>query len=150
MKAAACSCRVSTNWTLERRSASRKSRFSSPGTPKIRLTPSFSSAATSSSAPFMERLLSALRLQKRQVVASIFVTVPGHARRARLETARNRVGKLARRSAATHIRCSYVLLIDGGDDGRAETCRRVALPDMLEHQRRCQQQRRRIRNAFVG
>src|SRR6266540_5818789 len=53
MKAAACSWRVTTNLMVERRSASTTSRFSSPGTPKICFTPSFSSAETSSSAPFM-------------------------------------------------------------------------------------------------
>src|SRR5215471_15853463 len=53
MNAAGCSWRVSTSLIFERRSASTMSRFSSPGTPKICWTPSFSSAATKSSAPFM-------------------------------------------------------------------------------------------------
>src|ERR1700679_71026 len=53
MKAAACSWRVNTNLMLEWRSASTTSRFSSPGIPKICSTPSFSSAETSSSAPFI-------------------------------------------------------------------------------------------------
>ena len=37
MNAAACSCRVRTSLMREVRSDSRKSRFSSPGTPKMRL-----------------------------------------------------------------------------------------------------------------
>jgi hypothetical protein len=41
---------------LDRRSDSTTSRFSSPGTPKIRSTPSFSKAATSRSEPFIRRL----------------------------------------------------------------------------------------------
>jgi TRAP transporter TAXI family solute receptor len=49
MKPAACSCRVSTSLIFERRSDSSTSRFSSPGMPKMRSTPSFSSAATSRS-----------------------------------------------------------------------------------------------------
>src|SRR6185312_5451647 len=53
MNAAACSWRVNTNSMLERRNASTTSRFSSPGTPNIRFTPSFSRAATSSCAPFI-------------------------------------------------------------------------------------------------
>src|SRR5947199_6313255 len=53
MKAAGCSCRVRTRPMRERRSDSTKSRFSSPGTPKIRSTPSFSSAATSRSDPLV-------------------------------------------------------------------------------------------------
>src|SRR5260370_5009914 len=53
MKAAACSWRVTTSLMVERRSASMTSRFSSHGTPKISRTPSFSSAATNSSAPFI-------------------------------------------------------------------------------------------------
>ena len=52
MKAAACSCRVRTSLILEFRSDSTTSRFSSPGTPKMRSTPSFSSAATRRSEPF--------------------------------------------------------------------------------------------------
>src|SRR5271168_3023263 len=46
MKAAACSCRVMTSWIDDLRMDSTTSRFSSPGMPKIRSTPSFSSAAT--------------------------------------------------------------------------------------------------------
>src|SRR5579872_5403730 len=53
MNAAACSWRVNTSSMLERRNASTTSRFSSPGTPKIRFTPSPSRAATRSCAPFM-------------------------------------------------------------------------------------------------
>src|ERR1700733_467207 len=53
MKAAACSCRVTTSLMVDRRSDSTTSRFSSPGTPKIRSTPSFSKARTSRSEPFM-------------------------------------------------------------------------------------------------
>src|SRR6516165_5730058 len=52
MKAAACSCRVRTSSIFELRSDSTTSRFSSPGTPKIRSTPSFSRAATRRSEPF--------------------------------------------------------------------------------------------------
>src|SRR3954469_16319125 len=51
MKAAACSCRVRTSWIEDFRKDSTTSRFSSPGTPKIRSTPSFSSAATNRSEP---------------------------------------------------------------------------------------------------
>jgi hypothetical protein len=51
MNAADCSCRVTTSSILEVRSDSTVSRFSSPGTPKIRSTPSFSSAATNKSEP---------------------------------------------------------------------------------------------------
>src|SRR4051794_1887523 len=53
MKAADCSWRVSTSSMDERRSASTTSRFSSPGMPKMRSTPSFSRQRTSSSAAFM-------------------------------------------------------------------------------------------------
>src|SRR5271168_4418468 len=52
MKPATCSCRVTTSLMREVRSASRKSRFSSPGAPKMHSTPSFSSARTIRSAPF--------------------------------------------------------------------------------------------------
>src|SRR5271170_1525600 len=52
MKPATCSCRVTTSLMREVRSASRRSRFSSPGTPKMHSTPSFSSARTIRSAPF--------------------------------------------------------------------------------------------------
>src|SRR5580692_8373749 len=52
MNPATCSCRVTTSLMLEVRSASRKSKFSSPGTPKMYSTPSFSSARTIKSAPF--------------------------------------------------------------------------------------------------
>src|SRR5260370_21388604 len=51
MKAAAGSCRVSTSLIFEWRSDSRTSRFSSPGSAKMRSTPSFSSAATNRSEP---------------------------------------------------------------------------------------------------
>src|ERR1700728_4317989 len=58
MNAAACSCRVSTSSIVEWRSASTTARFSSPGMPKIRSTPSFSRAATSKLAPLrIENLL---------------------------------------------------------------------------------------------
>src|SRR3979411_2376357 len=52
MKAAPCSCRVRTSLIEELRRLSTTSRFSSPGTPKMRSTPSFSSAATNKSEPF--------------------------------------------------------------------------------------------------
>src|SRR5262245_712660 len=51
MNAALCSCRVRTSLIEELRRLSTMSRFSSPGTPKIRSTPSFSSAATIRSDP---------------------------------------------------------------------------------------------------
>ena len=51
MNPAACSCRVSTSWIFEPLSDSTTSRFSSPGTPKMRSTPSLSSAATRRSEP---------------------------------------------------------------------------------------------------
>src|SRR3954463_10342045 len=51
MKAAPCSCRVKISLIDELRRLSTTSRFSSPGTPKIRSTPSFSSAATNKSDP---------------------------------------------------------------------------------------------------
>src|SRR5882724_6558729 len=57
MKAAPCSCRVKISLIDELRRLSTTSRFSSPGTPKIRSTPSFSSAATNKSDPLaMARL----------------------------------------------------------------------------------------------
>src|SRR3954471_3410505 len=52
MKAAPCSWRVRISLIDELRRLSTTSRFSSPGTPKIRSTPSFSSAATNRSDPF--------------------------------------------------------------------------------------------------
>src|SRR5215213_11318831 len=52
MKAAPCSWRVRISLIDELRRLSTTSRFSSPGTPKIRSTPSFSSAATNKSDPF--------------------------------------------------------------------------------------------------
>jgi hypothetical protein len=52
MKAAACSCRVRISLIFDVRSDSTTSRFSSPGTPKMRSTPSFSSALTRRSDPF--------------------------------------------------------------------------------------------------
>jgi hypothetical protein len=55
MKEAGCSWRVTMSLILDRRSDSTTSRFSSPGTPKIRSTPSFSKAATSRSEPFIRR-----------------------------------------------------------------------------------------------
>ena len=51
MKAAACSWRVSTSSIDDVRMDSTTSRFSSPGMPKMRSTPSFSRAATSRSEP---------------------------------------------------------------------------------------------------
>ena len=54
LKEAACSWRVTMSLMLGRRSDSTTSRFSSPGTPKIRSTPSFSKAATSRSEPSCE------------------------------------------------------------------------------------------------
>src|ERR1043166_2530160 len=51
MNAAPCSCRVSTSLIEDLRRLSTMSRFSSPGTPKMRSTPSFSSAATIRSEP---------------------------------------------------------------------------------------------------
>src|SRR5215475_15592261 len=53
MKEAACSWRVSTSSIFERRRDSTTARFSSPGSPKMRWTPSFSSAATSRSEPLL-------------------------------------------------------------------------------------------------
>ena len=53
MNAAACSWRVRTSSIEDVRRDSTTSRFSSPGMPKIRSTPSFSSAATSKSEPFV-------------------------------------------------------------------------------------------------
>src|SRR3954471_3324339 len=58
MKAAACSCRVRMSLMFDFRSDSTTSRFSSPGMPKIRSTPSFSSAAISKSDPLVIVLLS--------------------------------------------------------------------------------------------
>src|SRR6201998_4575020 len=55
MKAAACSWRVMTSWIDDLRMASTTSRFSSPGIPKIRSTPSFSRAATRRSEPLTVR-----------------------------------------------------------------------------------------------
>src|ERR1700751_2133930 len=51
MKAAPCSWRVKISSIEEVRKLSTTSRFSSPGTPKTRSTPSFSNAATSRSEP---------------------------------------------------------------------------------------------------
>src|SRR5438552_3564627 len=51
MNAAPCSWRVKINLIDELRRLSTTSRFSSPGTPNIRSTPSFSSAATNKSDP---------------------------------------------------------------------------------------------------
>src|SRR5215217_2921287 len=53
MKAAAYSCWVRTSSIEEVRSDSTVSRFSSPGTPKMRSTPSLSSAATRRSEPLV-------------------------------------------------------------------------------------------------
>src|SRR5215208_3782268 len=53
MKPAACSWRVSTSSMRELRRDSTTSRFSSPGMPKMRSTPSFSSAATRRSEPLV-------------------------------------------------------------------------------------------------
>ena len=53
MKPAACSWRVITSSIFEWRSDSTTSRFSSPGMPKMRSTPSFSRAATRRSDPFV-------------------------------------------------------------------------------------------------
>src|SRR3954447_1562677 len=53
MKAADCSCRVSTSSMRELRRDSTTSRFSSPGTPKTRSTPSLSRAETKRSDPFV-------------------------------------------------------------------------------------------------
>src|SRR5690242_11780160 len=55
MKAAACSCRVRTSSTFERRRDSTMSRFSSPGMPKTRSTPSLMRAATIRSDPLLMR-----------------------------------------------------------------------------------------------
>src|SRR3954454_4830667 len=52
MNAAPCSWRVKISLIEELRRLSTTSRFSSPGTPKMRSTPSFSSAATNKSEPF--------------------------------------------------------------------------------------------------
>jgi hypothetical protein len=51
MNAAGCSWRVTTSSISDCRNDSTTSRFSSPGTAKIRLTPSFSGAATRRSEP---------------------------------------------------------------------------------------------------
>src|SRR3954451_8924960 len=56
MKPAACSWRVTTSSMREWRSDSTTSRFSSPGMPKMRSTPSFSSAATRRSDPLVMAL----------------------------------------------------------------------------------------------
>src|SRR3954471_24819126 len=56
MKPAACSWRVITSSIFEERSDSTTSRFSSPGMPKMRSTPSFSSAATRTSEPLVMAL----------------------------------------------------------------------------------------------
>src|SRR6476660_4723168 len=69
MKAAPCSWRVRTSLIDDLRRLSTTSRFSSPGTPKIRSTPSFSSAATSKSEPLViiplsTRLSSDSRMQR--------------------------------------------------------------------------------------
>ena len=53
MKAAACSCRVSTYFIFEVLRASMRSSVSSPGMPKIYSTPSFSRHFTSSSEALM-------------------------------------------------------------------------------------------------
>src|SRR5271156_760751 len=53
MKESADSWRVTMSLMLDRRSDSTTSRFSSPGTPKIRSTPSFSKAEISRSEPFI-------------------------------------------------------------------------------------------------
>src|SRR6267154_944181 len=53
MKPAACSWRVITSSIADVRSDSTTSRFSSPGMPKMRSTPSFSSAATRRSEPLV-------------------------------------------------------------------------------------------------
>src|SRR5215207_9733833 len=53
INAADCSWRVTTSSMLEVRKDSTVSRFSSPGTPKTRRTPSFSSAATKRSEPLV-------------------------------------------------------------------------------------------------
>src|SRR5665213_2997769 len=53
MKPATCSWRVITSSIFEWRSDSTTSRFSSPGIPKMRSTPSFSSAATRRSDPLV-------------------------------------------------------------------------------------------------
>src|SRR5450432_2545700 len=74
MKAAPCSCRVKISLIEDFRKLSTTSRFSSPGTPKMRSTPSFSSAATRRSDPLGISVLpifsfnaSILRLLRRQV-----------------------------------------------------------------------------------
>src|SRR5712675_2224337 len=73
MKAAPCSCRVRISLIEELRRLSTTSRFSSPGTPKMRSTPSFSSAATSKSDPL--GILSP-NLFYRQLTLSHFATSP--------------------------------------------------------------------------
>src|SRR5258708_22246532 len=69
MKAAPCSCRVRISSIEELRKLSTTSRFSSPGTPKMRSTPSFSSAATSKSEPFGISALLIFLLQSRNLVS---------------------------------------------------------------------------------
>ena len=53
MKAAPCSCRAAMNRICESTSEFKTSSVSSPGTPKIHCTPSFSRQRSSSSDPFM-------------------------------------------------------------------------------------------------
>src|ERR1700733_12554650 len=69
MKAAPCSCRVRISLIEELRKLSTTSRFSSPGTPKMRSTPSFSRAATNKSEPFGISDLPILLLQSRNLVS---------------------------------------------------------------------------------
>src|ERR1700723_1883548 len=113
------------------------SRFSSPGIPKTCSTPSFSSAETSSSAPFIRYLL-------------LVVLACNGGNNGRLEASGNCFGKLARGCVATDVGCSYGVLVESGLDGCAQAIRRLSPLDMFEHQAGSQQQRDWIGNSFSG
>src|SRR5271156_6408063 len=105
MNAAACSCRVSTSSIPEGRNDSTTSRFSSPGTPKMRSTPSFSSAATRRSDP----LGIGIFLYRRP---SFETPVSG----ARGNTLHDGLGEVTGRGGATHVAGADIVPVQYGID----------------------------------
>src|SRR4051794_18903658 len=112
MNAAACSWRVMTSLIEDWRRLSTTSRFSSPGTPKMRSTPSFSSARTSRSDPL--GIGSPLLL--------------------RVDVADDRLSEIPGGRAAAEIAGADVVLVQRRVDRRAHALGLLEAANVIEHQ----------------
>src|SRR6185436_2447669 len=147
MKAAPCSWRVRISLIDELRRLSTTSRFSSPGTPKIRSTPSFSSAATNKSDPLAIATSPDALFQTPSARCDPLHLVSLQRRLS--QSTNDALGEVACRCLTAEIRRTDSIGIEARQHRLADPHGGVGVVDVFQHQARCEQQGQRVGEPFA-